>query len=129
MWSYDHIFIDLYINNKYNKCMNKASRKEIGLYLDRIKELVNDDSFYIVRWNKNMKTLLDYNLSINDVKNILLSLEIGNYYSGPNIDDDYLNMQGDIWIFIRKGFYIKFKIIADRENTALKILSFHKEEL
>lgn len=90
MWSYDHIFIDLYINNKYNKCMNKASRKEIGLYLDRIKELVNDDSFYIVRWNKNMKTLLDYNLSINDVKNILLSLEIGNYYSGPNIDDDYL---------------------------------------
>lgn len=129
MWSYDHIFIDLYINNKYNKCMNKASRKEIGLYLDRIKELVNDDSFYIVRWNKNMKTLLEYNLSINDVKNILLSLEIGNYYSGPNIDDDYLNMQGDIWIFIRKGFYIKFKIIADRENTALKILSFHKEEL
>lgn len=129
MWSYDHIFIDLYINNKYNKCMNKASRKEIGLYLDRIKELVNDDSFYIVRRNKNMKTLLEYNLSINDVKNILLSLEIGNYYSGPNIDDDYLNMQGDIWIFIRKGFYIKFKIIADRENTALKILSFHKEEL
>lgn len=109
--------------------MNKASRKEIGLYLDRIKELVNDDSFYIVRRNKNMKTLLEYNLSINDVKNILLSLEIGNYYSGPNIDDDYLNMQGDIWIFIRKGFYIKFKIIADRENTALKILSFHKEEL
>ena len=103
------------------------SGKLILQYLVKVKELVSSGSWTLIPRKKNLDSLSNYGITIQEVKNELLSLEVKDYEKGPEFDYSY---SGDIWIFKRfvadQDFYIKLKIdIANDGTEILKCLSFH----
>ena len=102
--------------------------KLILQYIAKVKKLVASGFWVLVPRKKNMDSISNLGLTIQDVKNELLSLEFKDYQSGPEGDYSY---SGDIWIFKRKlgttELYIKLKIdIANDGTEILKCLSFHE---
>ena len=100
-------------------------------YLTKVKELVSSGLWTLIPRKKNLDSLSNHGLTIQDVKTELLSLGIMDYESGPEIDYSY---SGDIWIFKRTinsiSFYIKLKIdVAGDGTEILKCLSFHEQEV
>lgn len=80
-----------------------------------------------VQVKKNLDSLSNIGLTVQDVKKELLSLEMRDYKSGPELDYSY---SGEVWIFSRvvgnAEFYIKLKIdVANDGTQILKCLSFH----
>ena len=69
--------------------------------------------------------MLEYGLFTNDIKDIILNLEIGDYYKGPEIDKDGYN--GEVWIFTpifeENKIYVKIRF----ENNILVVcISIHE---
>ncbi|MBR4789454.1 MAG: type II toxin-antitoxin system MqsR family toxin [Treponema sp.] len=100
-------------------------------YLTKVKELVSSGYWTLIPRKKNLDSLSNHGLLIQDVKTELLSLGIGDYESGPELDYSY---SGEIWIFKRTinniDFYIKLKIdVANDGTEILKCLSFHEQEV
>ncbi len=96
-------------------------------YIAKVKELVSSGCWTFIPRKKNLDSLSNMGLSVQDVKNELLSLEMRNYKSGPELDYSY---SGEVWIFSRlvgnAEFYIKLKIdVANDGTQILKCLSFH----
>lgn len=73
---------------------------------------------------------MKYGLTIQDVKDTILSLTCADYISGPEKDRD---AHGSVWIFKKelenKIIYIKLKIETNNNEQKLKCLSFHEDEL
>ena len=97
-------------------------------YIAKVKKLVSSGLWTLVPRKKNLDSLSNLGLTIQDVKNELLSLELKDYQRGPEVDYSY---SGDIWIFKRNigntQLYIKLKIdIANDGTEILKCLSFHE---
>lgn len=102
--------------------------KLILQYIAKVKKLVSAGFWVMVPRKKNLDSLSNLGLTIQDVKNELLSLELKDYQRGPEVDYSY---SGDIWIFKRNigntQLYIKLKIdIANDGTEILKCLSFHE---
>ena len=102
--------------------------KLILLYLAKLKDLVSSGKWALIPRKKNLDSLSNQGLTIQDVRNELLSLQLSDYISGPVPDYSY---SGDIWIFSRNingiDFYIKLKIDIINDGTEiLKCLSFHE---
>ena len=101
--------------------------KVILQYIAKVKELISQGLWTIIPRKKNLDSLSDAGLTIKDVKDELLSLEVSDYEKGPEMDYSY---SGEIWIFKRNicnnDFYIKLKIdVANDGTEILKCLSFH----
>ncbi len=104
--------------------------KLILIYISKVKELVSSGTWTLIPRKKNLDSLSNHGLTIQDVKNELLSLSLSDYISGPEPDYSY---SGDIWIFSRNVngilFYIKLKIDVTNDGIEiLKCLSFHDKE-
>ena len=73
---------------------------------------------------------MKYGLTIQDVKDTILSLTCADYIDGPEKDRD---AHGSVWIFKKelenKIIYIKLKIETNNNEQKLKCLSFHEDEL
>lgn len=96
-------------------------------YIAKVKELVSSGYWTFIPRKKNLDSLSNMGLSVQDVKNELLSLEMRDYRSGPELDYSY---SGEVWVFGRvvgnTEFYIKLKIdVANDGTQILKCLSFH----
>ena len=105
--------------------------KLILQYLARIKNLISTGNWTLIPRKKNLDSISNQGLTIQDVKNELLSLSLADYQSGPMPDYSY---SGDVWIFKRiingTEFYIKVKIDVTNDGfEILKCLSFHDKEV
>ena len=101
--------------------------KLILQYLAKVKKLVSSGCWALIPREKNLDSLSNLGLTIQDVKEEILSLEVRDYEKGSEFDYSY---SSEVWIFKRKAaqndFYIRLKIdIANDGTEILKCLSFH----
>lgn len=81
---------------------------------------------YLIQRTDTMETLRHLGLTKRNLEEILLSLSIVNYSSGPEADRD---RGGNIWVFGKmiKGeeIYIKIKVGDIKGTKIAKCISFH----
>ena len=81
--------------------METIKQQIVRQKLTIIKQLIskdkNGDKFILVNRIKNRNFMLEYGLLTNDIKNIILNLEVNDYYAGPEEDD--AGLEGEIWIY------------------------------
>ncbi|MCQ2979028.1 MAG: hypothetical protein MJ245_04445 [Clostridia bacterium] len=87
---------------------------------------INGDCFTIINRRKNIDFMRNYNLDINDVKNIIRRLSIEDCYMGPTDDRD--GYDGFIFIFTPMykdiKLYIKIRIENNDKNSVC--ISIHE---
>lgn len=100
-------------------------RQRITLIKQIVAKDKNGDLFVIANRNKNRDFMLNYGLLTTDIKNIILDLEIDDYYKGPETDD--AGYAGEIWIFTPNfqdtRLYIKIRL---ENNTIVICISIHE---
>lgn len=109
--------------------MESIKQQIVRQKLTIIKELVtkdkNGDKFILVNRDKNRNFMLEYGLLTNDIKVIILNLEVDDYYKGPEEDD--AGFEGEIWIFTPTFQNIKLYIkIRLANNTVVICISIHE---
>jgi len=104
-------------------------RKFVRQFLDEFKVLIYENKLRINDRLKNKDSLLELGLTGNQRKEIILSLSVLDYNSGP-IKDIYKS--GDYWVFGKiidsVELYIKLKIVEQDDEEYAVCLSFHKSE-
>ena len=126
------------INNS-NKLNLKYDNIEKNELLNHLLSKIRENKFRIVMREKNVKTMTLYNLDRIKIKELLLKLELNDFYQ-ITLENNYeLNGPGIYYIF-KKNFrllnlngvendikmYIKFKIIEGKE--IIPLISFHEDE-
>lgn len=109
--------------------MESIKQQIVRQKLTIIKKLVtkdkNGDKFILVNRDKNRNFMLEYGLLTNDIKDIILNLEVDDYYRGPEEDD--AGFEGEIWIFTPTfqniRLYIKIRLA---NNTVVICISIHE---
>ncbi len=101
--------------------------KLILQFLLKVKQLVSTGRWTFVPRKKNLEALSCMGLTVKEVKDEILSLDLLDYQKGP--EPDY-SCSGDVWVFKRclegKELYIKLKVdIANDGSEILKCISFH----
>ncbi|MDE7439388.1 MAG: type II toxin-antitoxin system MqsR family toxin [Clostridia bacterium] len=80
--------------------------------LNDVLNAIHTKQFIVANSEKNRETRFRLGLTVDDLKNIILSLTSIDYVSGP--EDDYDGSDGEIWKFKKQAFgetfYIKLKI-------------------
>ena len=109
--------------------MESIKQQIVRQRLSLIKQLItkdkNGDTFIIANRNKNRDFMLEYSLLTNDIKAIILNLEIDDYYKGPEKDE--AGYEGEIWIFTPSFQDIKLYIkIRLANNTLVICISIHE---
>ena len=109
--------------------MESIKQQIVRQKLTIIKKLVtkdkNGDKFILVNRDKNRNFMLEYGLLTNDIKDIILNLEVDDYYRGP--EEDYAGFEGEIWIFTPTFQNIKLYIkIRLANNTVVICISIHE---
>jgi hypothetical protein len=88
--------------------------------------LIQQGNLLVLFSTKNLSSLASLGLTIENRKELLLSLTIEDYCSGPEPDHSF---PGDIWKFGKtlegKEVYIKLKIEDQGHRKIAKCLSFH----
>ena len=109
--------------------MESIKRHIVRQKLTIIKQLVtkdkNGNKFILANRDKNRNFMLEYGLLSNDIKDIILNLEVDDYYKGP--EEDEAGFEGEIWIFTpifqNIKLYIKIRLA---NNTLVVCISIHK---
>ena len=103
-------------------------RKQYLLKIKRIIDADNKgDSFSIIRTKKNSAFMREYNLTKEDVKDIIRGLSVEDCYSGPERDRD---PRYDGWIFKFKPMYdgtklyIKIRIENMKKTVCISVHEF-----
>jgi hypothetical protein len=103
-----------------------ASRNDVESFLERFKAVAQKDGIYFVPRDKNIEALAELGLSVDDRREMVMTLSAENYVKGPCSDDS--GTPGEIWCFGRTDWsspiYIKLKL----GDTCAKCISFHKAE-
>lgn len=118
----------------------KVRKKEIPIikeqmirqYIEKIKKCVANGHLAFAPRDKNVEFMREYGLVEEDIKDIILDLEISNYFRGPSKDHNP-KYSGDIWEFKYKlelDEYITIYIKV-RYNPPEKLvcISFHLDEI
>lgn len=109
------------------------SQQLIALYIEFAKEAIKERRFSVEDRRKNNQTLIDLNLTLKDVFDVLMTLDVTNYIDGPSPDRDRPGTS-DFWKFkinvCGKVIYIKMKIEEiDESKNMVKVVSFHIDEI
>ena len=103
--------------------------KCVRQFLSEFKDVIYANGLRIIERLKNKDALLELGLTSNQRKEIILSLSVLDYNSGP-IKDIYKS--GDFWVFGKTldsaEIYIKLKIVEQDNEEYAVCLSFHKSE-
>jgi hypothetical protein len=77
---------------------------------------------------KNTQTLTELEITSNDRIEIIKTIKVEDYSSGPIVDT--LNKMGDLWVFGKdvKGNEVYIKISLGYPNSRTICISFHKAE-
>lgn len=94
-----------------------------------IKKLVADNKWTFIPRRKNIEFLRKWGLLVDDVKDIILTLEPSDYIKGPEKDHDK-DKEGDVWIFKNQKYldaciYIKLRYNSPNEVVCISI---HEDE-
>jgi len=103
--------------------------EDVGLYLSELR--VKLDIWGLIFRSdrgKNTQTLLDLELSVNDVKEIIRNLKPANFVEGPLPDTLYNGPP--LWVFGReiKSREIYIKVTIGSPNAEAICISFHYAE-
>lgn len=100
-------------------------RQKLTIIKQIITEDTNGDKFILANRNKNISFMLEYGLLTNDIKDIILNLEVDDYHKGP--EEDEAGFEGEIWIFTPMFQDIKLYIkIRLANNTLVICISIHE---
>ena len=105
-------------------------RRQILNFLKDFKELMGQGHYFVKEHHKNIRALKDLGINARIKDEIILSVAMEDYSSGPNPDEYH---PGYYWIF-GKNFdvveiYIKLKIVSfNNGNERAVCLSFHSSE-
>jgi hypothetical protein len=103
-----------------------ASQNEITRIISLVRSI---NSFRIVDTKKNRETRYRLGITVDDQKQLIHSLTVNDYNSGPEQDYDS-SRSGEIWIFKKYAygtiFYIKIKIDITHE---IRVLSCHIDNI
>ncbi len=98
--------------------------------LAQMRSALDAGKFQFIPRRKNMRTLAQLGLTVQDAKDEIYSLTPAHYHSGPMIDRDR-PASDHLWVFKKRVegeiLYIKFKILYQQDGS-VKVLSFHMDE-
>jgi len=104
-------------------------RKFVRQFLIDLKNLIYDKGLIVQNREVNKQNLLELGLTGKQREEIVISLSVADYCSGPTKD---MYQPGDYWIFgkIIDGdeIYIKLKIVGQQGEEFAVCFSFHKSE-
>jgi hypothetical protein len=105
-------------------------RRQILNFLKDFKELMGQGHYFVKEHHKNMQALVDLGITARLRDEIILSVAMEDYSSGPN-PDEY--QPGYYWIFGKNldavEIYIKLKIVSyNNGNERAVCFSFHSSE-
>lgn len=105
----------------------RSNENDVNGFLCNVKELIRTSQYTLVNRRDGLNNIAEYGLTIQDVKDAILSLDYTRYFSGP--DEDY-NRSGEyVWVFKKcidgVVYYIKLQIPSLRQ--ILIIISFHPD--
>ena len=104
-------------------------RRYVPEFLAEIKNLILQEGLYVAEHQKNKATLLELGLTGKQREEIVLSLSVEDYCSGPTRDE---YKPGNYWVFGKHidgvEVYIKLKIAGQAGNEHAVCFSFHKSE-
>lgn len=99
----------------------------MGVKLAIQKSYEDSSTFVLSTRDKNTSTIARLELTIDDIKEEIMSLSLLDYCDGPCQDP---KIKGDVWIFGKavhdEELYIKLKLSGDSRLRQLRILSFHE---
>lgn len=109
---------------------NEELRHQILDFLRDFKELMGQGQCIVRDHLKNLQALNDLGFTVRMRDEILLSIELQDYSSGPTPDEMH---PGDYWIFgsaiDSNEIYIKLKIVAYNNGSEKAVcISFHPSE-
>lgn len=106
--------------------LSQLAQIPVAVFLKEFKHLISAKKFYVVGRLENQHFLADLGLTKEDRKDLILSLTIEDYCSGPEPDKD---QAGEIWVFGKEvagqEIYIKLKIPDTGSQKIAKCISFH----
>lgn len=99
-------------------------------FLKDFKELMGQGHYYVKEHHKNIQALRDLGLNARLRDELILSVAMDDYSSGPNPDEYH---PGYYWVFGKNldnvEIYIKLKIVSlNNGNEKAVCLSFHPSE-
>ena len=102
----------------------------ILIFLKDFKELMGQGRYFVKDHHKNIQTLKDLDITARIRDNLILSIALNDYSSGPN-PDEY--QPGDFWVFGKDlngvEIYIKPKIVTRHNGDERAVcISFHPSE-
>ncbi len=104
-------------------------QKSVRQFLKEIKALIYENRLLLKERQVNQQHLIELGLTARQREEIVLSLSVLDYNSGP-IKDEY--KPGNIWIFGKHidstEVYIKLKIAEHHGTEQAVCFSFHKSE-
>lgn len=106
--------------------LSQITQIPVALFLREFKELVHNSGLFVINRQENQQALADLGLTRQQREEIILSLTVEDYCSGPEPDR---NQPGDIWVFGKQAagqeVYIKLKIADTGSQKIAKCISFH----
>ncbi len=105
-------------------------RRQILIFLKDFKELMGQGYYFVKEHHKNVQTLKNLGITSRIRDEIILSVAMEDYSSGPNPDEYH---PGYYWIFGKNidsnEIYIKLKIVTyNNGNDRAVCYSFHLTE-
>ncbi|GAP40098.1 type II toxin-antitoxin system MqsR family toxin [Flexilinea flocculi] len=105
-------------------------RRQILIFLKDFKELMGQGYYFVKEHHKNVQTLKNLGITSRIRDEIILSVAMEDYSSGPNPDEYH---PGYYWIFGKNidsnEIYIKLKIVTyNNGNDRAVCYSFHLSE-
>ena len=100
---------------------------EVSEILQLVQKSMKDGNYDMVPTPKNRNSRRKYGLTLNDIEDLIFSLNEGNLVKGPEIDRDFPGEELFIFkkeIYCNVVFYIKLKF----KDNQIKILSCHEDE-
>ncbi len=117
-----------FINGKITQMLQQnMTRTDFAQKLQEIKKAATSASgVYLVPREDTLATLQRLGLTKKNLEEILLSLSVADYCSGPEADRD---REGQLWIFGKRlrghEIYIKLKVAMVAGKKIAKCISFH----
>ncbi len=109
--------------------LEETQKKQIRNFLRSLKKIAARSGIYVIPRDKNQQALADLGLTRQNRFEIIMSLSVLNYCSGPEPDRD---KPGHVWTFGKivegKSVYIKLKVANTDRGQIAKCISFHAAE-
>ena len=109
---------------------NERFRLQVFCFLRDFKENLLQNRAYFYKHQKNLETLIELGLTCRDQDEILLSLQLEDYSSGP--EPDMYHSGQVFWVFGKQiegvELYLKLKIVSQAGEEYAVCISFHAAE-